>query len=135
MIGEELHPVNGSRHAAGASQLPDRADRLVDQRRTYRAALDGEQLMRVVTEVTQRERRITLQPDTSAVAVIPGFRRVQLDFEIKFQLGGPAQRLTQDLRLKSKLGRVINVLVLAAAAATEVWALRRDAVGGRCQDR
>src|SRR5450755_630294 len=90
--------------------------------------------MRIGFEVAQRKRGIMLQADASAVAVIPRFRRVYLNFLIEFQFGGAAHCLAQDFRFEAKLSRVIDVLVLAATALSEVRAWRHNAVGRWRQD-
>ena len=81
-------------------------------------------LCELSAEVAQRKLGIVLQPHTRAIAVIPRLRRVHLNFLVEFQLGRASQRLAQDLRLETKLGRVVDVLILAAAAAPKVGALR-----------
>src|SRR5450755_3544369 len=134
MIGKELHAVHAGGYFERASQSPNGTDRLVDKRRADRATLDRQQLVRVGFEVAQRKRGVMLQPDAGAIAVIPGLRRVYVNFLIEFQLGGAAHGLTQDFRFEAKLSRVVDVLILAAAALAEVRAWRNNAVGRWRQD-
>ena len=66
--------------------------------------------------------------DARAIAIIPSFRRVYLNFLVEFQLRSSPQRLAQDLRLEAELSGIVDVLVLAAATPSEVRTLRCNPV-------
>jgi hypothetical protein len=53
---------------------------------------------------------------------------VYLNLALQLELRRPAQRLAQDFRLITKLGRIIDVLVLAASTAAKVRAAGVDAL-------
>jgi hypothetical protein len=55
---------------------------------------------------------------------------VHYDFLVEFQLGGSPQRLAQNLRFKAKLGRIGDVLILAAAASKRGQGGRARIPGG-----
>src|ERR1700752_1839615 len=59
---------------------------------------------------------------------------MDLDVEWQVQLGGAAQALAQDFFLDLELVVVAGVLVVASAAAGEVWAGRLDAMWRRLDD-
>ena len=68
------------------------------------------------------------------IAIVPGRRRVHLNFTLQFDLGDAAQVLAQDFFLDLELLLVAGVLVVASAAAAEMWTRRQDAVRRRLYD-
>ncbi len=58
--------------------------------------------------------------ELDSVAIMPGFAGNDADVAFEFNLADAAQHFAQDGSLLLQLGRVVNVLVLAAAAALEI---------------
>ncbi len=87
-----------------------------------------------MTEVAERELRLMLHMHSRAIAIAPRLGGVQDDVLLQIELGGAAQGLAQDLGFVAKLRRVVDVLVVTAAAAGEVGAARLDAIGRRRED-
>ena len=87
--------------------------------------------MRGKLEISRSEFRLRphLQPRT--IAIVPGRRRMDLNFAMQFKLGDAPQVLAQDFFLDFELMLVAGVLVVASATAAEMWARRRDAVRRR----
>src|SRR5215813_14826836 len=73
--------------------------------------------------ITHRKLRAALHLHARAIAIVPGLGRVGLDLAFPLQLGVAQQRFTQDSALDLQLRRVAGVLVMTAAAVSEVWTL------------
>jgi hypothetical protein len=69
-----------------------------------------------------------------AIAVGPRLGCVHDDFVLQFELGSTAKRFPQDFGFVTKLRGVIDVLVVAAAAAREVRTAGLDPFGRRRDD-
>ena len=99
-VGEELDfakSLDGfSRCFFGYPDLPQRADAAIDQRRTDRALLDGHEFMGSEFEISGGESGFRPNLQARAVAIVPGRRRVHLDFALQFELGDPAQIFAED---------------------------------------
>ena len=59
---------------------------------------------------------------------------MHLDFAFELEFGDAAQILAQDFRLDLELMLVSGMLIVASAAAAEIWARRLDAVRRRFYD-
>ena len=131
VVGEKLQAVKRFGDCAGAAELPDLGNRLVNQRRADRATLHRKQIVRIVTEIAQRELGLLAHVHTGAIAIAPGLGRMEFDVMLEFELGGATQSLAQNLRFMAKLRRVVDVLVMATAAMAEVGASWINPLRGR----
>src|SRR5258708_2589688 len=84
--------------------------------------------MRCELEVSRGEIRAGAHLKARTIAIVPGRRRVQLDFTGQFELGDAAQVLAQNFFFDLELQLVSSVLVVASAAAAEVWTRGRNAM-------
>src|SRR6185437_13931502 len=112
------------------ASLPQRCDRLVDQRRRNGALLDRQQLVGTKAVVAKRKLRCSLHLQSSAIPVVPFRRGVDLKFAGQFKLGRSAQRFCQNRGLDLQLMLVVRVLVMACATTLVVRASSLNAIGG-----
>ena len=134
-VGEKLNLVNFVGHCAFPPHLPEGCDGAINQRRTYRTLLNRKQFVGAEFVVAERELRRRSSSKASAVAVVPGRRRMNRDLRFQLQLGNAAKSLFQDRGLDLQLMLVAGVLVMAAATATEVRTAGLYPLGGSLQNR
>ncbi len=109
--------------------LPQRGDAAVDQRRADGTVFYWKKFMRGELEISCRELGPGAHLQARAIAIVPGRRRMDLDFALQFELGDAAQVLAQDFFLDLELMIVGGVLVVASAATGEMWARRLTRCG------
>src|SRR5215475_11754127 len=106
------------------AQLGQSAIHLIDG---YRAMLDVDQLMRIAPKKTNHavER---MDGDAVAICILPRRRDDRTQRNV-LQFADPLERRAHLSPFNGKLMLVIDVLIGAAAASAEIWALWRDAIG------
>ncbi len=82
-------------------------------------------------EISGREVGASLHLQARTIAIVPGRRRMDLNFALQFELGDAPQVLAQDFFLDFELMLVGGVLILASTAAGEVRTWRPHAMRRR----
>ena len=130
-----------ARQRAGCECVAQREQRLEQERRKNRAIAYRTERGGICAEVADAElvklggrclvrRRIFERADfpLRAIAIAPGLGCVNRDLAGPFDAADAAKRLAQDFSFVFELRLVRNVLIVAAAADSEMRATRRDAL-------
>jgi hypothetical protein len=100
---------------------------VTNERRVDGALVDRQNFVR--GEPIVAERKFWANLKARAVAVLPWRRGLNLEIGGEFQLGDASEILFEDFGFELELVIVGGVLVVASAAASEVGAVRVDAIG------
>src|SRR5262249_7500108 len=111
---------------AHMSLFPQLRQRAIDVIARDRAALDINQMMQIALEETDHA-ILCVHGDAVAIRVMPR-RRYDRPHGNVFELADSLERIAHLSPFNRKLMFVIDVLIRAAAASTEIRTLRRDAV-------
>src|SRR5271169_2008771 len=87
--------------------------------------------MRREFEISRSEVGLGPHLEARAIAIVPGRRRMHLDFAFEFELGDAAKVFAQDFFFDFELVLVGGVLIVASSTASEVWTRRLCAVRRR----
>ena len=80
--------------------------------------------MRTRPKIADRELWFMTYMEARSIAIVKRRRWMELNLDSQIELRGPPHRLAQNLRLETKLRIVIDVLILAASAPSEIWTWR-----------
>ncbi len=114
-------------NAGCCEELIEGGDRLLQQRRGDRAVRDRQIAMRGGFAIAQRGLRGSSNVQPNAVAIGPGIGGENADIGRDGYMSA-FERLDQDAALHRELRGVVRVLVMTAAAASEIFAAGNDAV-------
>ena len=120
VIGEKLNFIDALWRPALPANLPEPRDHLINRRRADRALLYWQQLVGIHAVIAKRKILCGHNLHTRAVAIVPRFSRVEGDFIFPVEFSSAPEALTQYAQLDSQLVRIIGVLIMAAAAGTEI---------------
>jgi len=118
-IGEELDSGAGWPEI----QFLEPRNGFVELGRNDGAVIDGDEIARALGKIPDLA---ALEVKLRAVAILPRLGGDDADIAREFNFTHALQRLAQDLALLLQLGSVIDVLILAPAAALEIRASGRN---------
>src|SRR6185437_3682223 len=112
------------------SQFPKTRKRPIDQCRANRTLVDWQQGPRALAKITNRKCGFVAKMETCAMAVVQWRRSMGFDRDFQREFGRAQQLFPQNVSFESKLLFVAGVLVMAAAATSEVRTRGRTPQGG-----